>query len=350
MNRLSTLCCVVDDTELLLLFLMIFRLCTANVDGPNDTITYTQCLNDDGKMEADITVCKVTSERFIVIATDTMHRHVETLLRRKLDPTATKHVTVVDVTGAYAQLNIQGPKSRDLLARLTDSDVSNIGFPFRTAREIGIGYSRLLCARITYVGELGYELHIPCEHALDVYDRVISAGKEVGLVHAGLKALSSLRMEKAYRDYGHDMDNLDSLLEVGLGFTADTSKADGFVGDHHVIAQKLELKNNKGLRRRLLQVLLKDPQQMMFHGEVVWRDGVCVGDIRAASYGHTLGGAVGLCMVEAHHGQDERASSVVINNDYINTGKWEVEIGNHRYPATVSLAPMYDPKNARIKI
>lgn len=334
----------------LLLLSMFFRLCTANVDGPNDTITYTQCLNDDGKMEADITVCKMTSERFIVIATDTMHRHVETLLRRKLDPTATKHVTVVDVTGAYAQLNIQGPQSRDLLARLTDSDVSNIGFPFRTAREIGIGYSRLLCARITYVGELGYELHIPCEHALDVYDRVISAGKEVGLVHAGLKALSSLRMEKAYRDYGHDMDNLDSLLEVGLGFTADTSKADGFVGDHHVIAQKLELKNTKGLRRRLLQVLLKDPQQMMFHGEVVWRDGVCVGDIRAASYGHTLGGAVGLCMVEAHHGQDERASSAVINNDYINSGKWEVEIGNHRYPATVSLAPMYDPKNARIKI
>ena len=182
----------------------------------------------------------------------------------------------------------------------------------------------MLCARITYVGELGYELHIPCEHALDVYDRVISAGREVGLVHAGLKALSSLRMEKAYRDFGHDMDNMDSLLEVGLGFTADTSKADGFVGDHHVVAQKLELKNTKGLRRRLVQVLLKDSQQMMFHGEVVWRDGERVGDIRAASYGHTLGDAVGLCMVEAH-GQDERASSMVINNDYINSGKWEVE-------------------------
>lgn len=348
-----------------MLYIFLIRLCTANINGPIDTITYTQMLNDDGKMEADITVCKVNSERFIVIATDTMHRHVETLLKRNLDPTSTKHVTSLDVTGGYAQLNIQGPKSRQVMELLTDTDMSDEKFPFRTAKEIAIGYSRVLCARITYVGELGYELHIPCEHALDVFERINAISKDVGLVYAGLKALGSLRMEKGYRDYGHDMDNLDSLMEVGLGFTADFNKPNGFIGDKHVLEQKNELKLNKGLKRRLVQVLVKDPNPMMYHGEVIWRNNKRVGEIRAASYGHSLGGAVGLGMIELHHHSDTQDNSnsttttysnsnddnqIVINKEYIDTGSWEVEIANKKYPVTVSLNPMYDPKNVKIKL
>ncbi len=184
------------------------------MDGAPDTITYTQCLTEEGLMEADITVCKLPDQQYLVIATDTMHRHVETLLRRGLDPQTDKHVTVADVTGAYTQLNIQGPKSRELMQALTDCDMSNEAYPFRTAKEIAIGLARVLVTRITYVGELGYELHIPTEFALHVYERVTEVGKAHGLVHAGLKALSSLRLEKGYKDYGHDMDNCDSLIEV----------------------------------------------------------------------------------------------------------------------------------------
>jgi 4-methylaminobutanoate oxidase (formaldehyde-forming) len=318
-------------------------LCTANVDGEVDTITYTQFLNDDGCLEADVTVCKLSSDRFLVIATDTMHRHVDTWLQRNLDLSATKHVFHSDVTGGYAQLNIQGPLSRQVMEQLTDTDMSHDAFPFRMAKSIAVGLTTVLCARITYVGELGYELHIPSEHALTVYDQVNAAGKEFGLQHAGLKALSSLRMEKAYRDYGHDMDNLDSLLEVGLGFTADYKKEDGFIGKDHVVKQKAELKANKGLSRRMVQVLIpENPAVMMYHGEVLWRNGVRVGDVRAASYGHTLGGAVGLGMIEEQ-------SRVMVNKSYIEGGVWEVEVANRKYPICVSLTPMYDPKNLKIK-
>lgn len=322
------------------------RLCTANIDGDVDMITYTQFLNEDGCLEADVTVCKLASDKFLVIATDTMHRHVDTWLRRQLDPSATKHVFHSDVTGGYAQLNIQGPLSRHVMARLTDTDMSNEAFPFRTAKSIAVGLTTVLCARITYVGELGYELHIPAEHALTVYDMVTTAGKEFGLQPAGLKALSSLRMEKAYRDYGHDMDNLDSLMEVGLGFTADLQKEGGFIGMEHVVKQKAELKAKKGLSRRLVQVLVtENPSVMLYHGEVLWRNGVRVGDVRAASYGHTLGGAVGLGMVEG----DCDSQGVVVNKAYLEGGVWEVEVGNEKYPVRVSLAPMYDPKNLKIK-
>ena len=196
-------------------------LSTANVNGPNNTITYCQWLNDQGKMEADLTVTKLTEDKFYVVATDTMHRHVETWMKRNLNPIGDKHVCATDVTGGYAQLNVQGPKSRELMQLLTDCDMSNDAFPFRTAKEIDIGFAKVLCARITYLGELGYELHIPTEHALHVYERIVEKGSSVGLVHAGLKALASLRMEKAYRDYGHDMDNTDTLLEVHIYISCD---------------------------------------------------------------------------------------------------------------------------------
>ena len=320
------------------------HLCTADIDGDVNTITYTQFLNDTGCLEADVTVCKLAHNKFFVIATDTMHRHVGTWLQRNLNPSGDKHVFVSDVTGGFAQLNIQGPLSRNVMEKLTDTDMSHENFPFRMAKDISIGLARVLCARITYVGELGYELHIPAEYALCVYDEVIDAGKEFGLRHGGLKALGSLRMEKAYRDYGHDMDNLDSLLEVGLGFTADMQKAGGFIGKDHVAQQKAFLKEKKGLPRRLVQVLVvNNPNVMMFHGEVIWRNGKRVGDVRAASYGHTLGGAVGLAMIE-------EAGGILINKAYLAEGEWEVEIANEKFPVKVSLSPMYDPKNLKIKM
>ena len=172
------------------------------------------------------------------MASDTAHRHAETLDAPTHPGDA--HAFVTDVTSAFAQLNVQGPRSRELLQSMTSADLSNEAFPFRTAREIDIGYARVLCIRITYLGELGYELYIPAEQATHVYDRLVAAGAALGLRHAGLKALASLRMEKGYRDYGHDIDNTDSVLEAGLGFAVDLDKPGGFIGRDAVLAQKAD--------------------------------------------------------------------------------------------------------------
>ncbi|MGK2927192.1 MAG: GcvT family protein, partial [Lysobacterales bacterium] len=260
-------------------------------EGEGGRITYTQWLNDDGRLEADLTVIKFDAEKFMVVAADTAHRHVETWMKRHLADN--QHVLVTDVTAAYGQLNVQGPKSRELLQSLTSADLSNEAFPFRAVREIDIGLARVVCVRITYVGELGYELNIPAEQALHVYDRIVEAGQAFGLRHAGLKALASLRLEKAYRDYGHDIDNTDDPYAVGLGFAVDLGKSCDFIGKAACAARKAAAP----YARRLVQILLQDPEPLMHHAEVVLRDGVPVGDVRAASYGHTLGGAVGLAMV-----------------------------------------------------
>jgi len=304
-----------------------------HVNGKPGRITYTQWLNPAGTLEADLTVTKLDKDRFWVVASDTAHRHAETWLRRHIGDA---HAFVTDVTSGYAQINIQGPRSRELLASVTAADVSNEAFPFRAAAEIGIGFARVLCIRITYLGELGYELYIPAEQAVHVYDRLVHAGRAVGLRHAGLKALGSLRMEKGYRDYGHDIDNTDTVLEAGLGFAVALDKPGGFVGREAVLAQK----ERGPLRRRLIQVLLKDPAPLMFHAEVVLRNGRPAGYVRSASYGFTVGGAVGLAMIDA----DEP-----IDQAYLDVGEWTVQIGAAVYPAVASLRPLYDPGNKRIR-
>jgi 4-methylaminobutanoate oxidase (formaldehyde-forming) len=308
-----------------------------SVDGDKGVITYTQWLNEGGKLEADLTVTKLDDDRYWVVASDTAHRHVLTWMRRRFAAEPGAHAHVTDVTSGYAQINVQGPRSRELMQSITTADLSNAAFPFRCAREIDIGYARALCVRITYLGELGYELYIPAEQAVHVYERIVAAGENVGLVHAGLKALASLRMEKGYRDYGHDIDNTDSVLEAGLGFAVDMKKPGGFVGKEAVVAKK----EQGPLRRRILQVLVKDPDPMMFHAEIVHRNGKPVGYVRAASYGHTVGGAVGLAMIEAGEPIDAK---------YINDATWEVDIAGKKYPAIASMKPLYDPTNERVKM
>jgi 4-methylaminobutanoate oxidase (formaldehyde-forming) len=304
------------------------------VDGPPGLITYTQWLNEGGTIEADLTVTKLDDERFWVVASDTAHRHVETWLRRHIPDDA--HAFVTDVTSAHAQINVQGPRSREVLQRVTSADLSNEAFPFRTAREIDLGFARALCVRITYLGELGYELYVPAEQAVHAHDRIVAAGEPLGLRHAGLKALASLRMEKAYRDYGHDIDNTDSVLEAGLGFAVDWKKPGGFLGREALLARK----EAGPPTRRLTQILVKDPRPLLFHAEVVLRDGKPVGYIRAASYGFTLGGAVGLAMIEAGE---------PLTQAYLDAGRWEVDIAGTRYPAVASLRPLYDPDSRRVR-
>jgi 4-methylaminobutanoate oxidase (formaldehyde-forming) len=304
------------------------------VDGRAGVITYTPWLDETGRLQADLTVTKLGDDRFWVVASDTAHRHVETWLRRHIPDDA--HAFVTDVTSGHAQINVQGPRSRELLQSVTGADLSNEAFPFRAAREIEVGYARVLCIRITYLGELGYELYVPAEQGTHVYDLLVQAGEAVGLRHAGLKALASLRMEKGYRDYGHDIDNTDPVLDAGLGFVVALDKPGGFLGRDAVLAQKAAGPPT----RRLMQVLVTDPAPMMFHAEVVRRNGTPVGYVRAASYGHTLGGAVGLVMVEAGE---------PITQAYLDAGTWDVDIAGTRYPAVVSLKPLYDPEMKRIR-
>jgi 4-methylaminobutanoate oxidase (formaldehyde-forming) len=309
------------------------RISANHVNGEPGVITYTQWLNPGGTLEADLTVTKLAEDRFWVVASDTAHRHVETWMRRQFGDA---HAIATDVTAGYAQINIQGPLSRQLLASVTTVDVSNAAFGFRAAREVDIGFARVLCIRITYLGELGYELYVPASQAVGVYDRLVAAGEPLGLRHAGLKALSSLRMEKGYRDYGHDIDNTDTVLEAGLGFAVALDKP--FVGREAVLAQKAA----GPLRRRLVQILVTDESPLMFHAEVVRRDGVPAGYIRAASYGFTLGGAVGLAMVDT-------GTDAALDQAWLDAAEWTVEIGGSVYPARASLRPLYDPTNARIR-
>jgi 4-methylaminobutanoate oxidase (formaldehyde-forming) len=232
-------------------------------------------------------------------------------------------------------INLQGPKSRQLLGRVTHADISNEAFPYLTMQEIDVHYARVLAFRVTYLGELGYELYIPTEFAPTVFDVLVEAGKDLGLKHAGLQALNTLRIEKAYRDYGHDTDNTDTPLEAGLGFVVDFDKPGGFIGKEALLKQK----ESGLLKQRFVQFLLEDPEPLLFYGEQIYRDGIRVGYVRSGAYGFTLGGAVGLGFVENKDG---------VTADYIKNGNFEIEVNGKRYPAKASLRPMYDPKSVRV--
>jgi len=305
------------------------------VNDETGMITYTQWLNPLGLLEADLTVAKLEDEKFLVVVTDTMHRHAETWLRRHIPDDA--HAFVTDATSSMTQINIQGPKSRELLQAITSVDLSNEAFPFRAARDIDMGYARVLCIRITYAGELGYELYVPSEQAVHVYDRIVEEGTKHGLVHAGLSALGSLRLEKGYRDYGHDIDNTDNAFETGLGFAVALDKPDGFIGSEVAAEQKAAAPYS----RRLVQVLVEDPEPLLWHAEIIRRNGIAVGYVRAGSYGHTLGGAVGLAMIEPGE---------PVTPAYLKEGQWEIEIAGALYPCRCSLKPLYDPDMSRIRI
>jgi 4-methylaminobutanoate oxidase (formaldehyde-forming) len=307
---------------------------TNNVDGPVGKITYTEWLNERGTIEADLTVTRIAEETFMVICSDAAHRHVETWLRRHIP--SESHCIVTDVTSAYAMIDVQGPKSRLLLSRLTDVDLSNEAFPYMSMQEIDIGYAKALAFRVTYLGELGYELYIPTEFAPAVYDLLWESGQDLGLKNAGLQALNSLRLEKAYRDYGHDMDVTHTPLEAGLSFIVDFDKPGGFIGKEALFKQK----QTGASKKRIVQFLLEDPEPMLYYGEQIYRDGKWVGYIHSGGYGFTLGASVSLGMIEANE---------PITPDYIANGKFEIEVNSVRYPAQASLRPMYDPRSERVK-
>jgi heterotetrameric sarcosine oxidase gamma subunit len=311
------------------------QICANNVSVPIGRIVYTQWLNERGMIEADLTVTRLAEDQYLILTGDGTSTNVLAWLRRHIPPDA--HACVTNITPAYSVLNIQGPKSRDLLSRVTHADLSNDAFPFLSMQEIDIGYALVKALRITYVGELGWELYIPTEFSLHVFDTLVETGKEYGLRHMGLQALDTLRLEKAYRDYGNDIDNKDTPLEVGLSFFVDFDKPGGFIGKEALLNRK-----EAGLKYRLVQFLLEDEQPIVYYGEPIYRNSERVGYIMSGGYGHTLGGAVGVGPVDN--------GGEIVTADYIKSGNYEIEVAGERFPAKASLRPMYDPKLDRVRI
>lgn len=312
------------------------RVCAANVSVPVGRIVYTQWLNQAGGIIADLTVTRLAETRFMVVVTDTIHRRIAAWIGRNTRDD--EFLTLTDMTAATTLMTVQGPRSRELLQGLSSVDLSNAAFPYMTAQEIDLGYAQVTALRVTYVGELGYELHVPADLALTVYDTLAVAGGAYGYRNVGMAALSSLRLEKAYRDMGVDIDNTDTPFDVGLGFAVAMDKPGGFIGRDAL--QRLRDAQVGPPKRRLVQVLVEDPEPLLYHNEPILRDGRWFGYNRAGAYGHTLGGAVGLAMVEDEAG---------IPADAIENGRFEVDINGVRYPARASLRPMYDPDRLRIK-
>jgi 4-methylaminobutanoate oxidase (formaldehyde-forming) len=310
------------------------QIATAQIDVAIGRCVYTQFLNEAGGIEADLTVTRLAADRFLVVTAAFTLPHVEAWIRDHIPEPA--RCTVCDVSDAYAMLNVQGPESRALLASLSNDDFSNAAFPFGTCREVRIGYQSLLAVRLTFVGELGFELYVPTSFALPVYDALLAAGARFGLQHCGYHTLNSLRIEKAYRDWPHDIGPADTPLEAGLAFSCDFRKEPGFIG-----REALRLARAAGLpKRRLVQFQLEDPEPMLYHNEPIYRDGERVGFITSGMYGHHLGAAIGLGYVAHPHG---------VSDEHIAAGRFEIQLPRVRVPARASLKPLYDPSSARVR-
>lgn len=318
-----------DDAESVL-----NRICANNVSVPVGRIVYTQWLNERGGIEADLTVTREGLKRFLVVTAAATQVRDFAWLNRHI-PEGAK-ATAIDVSSAYSVLGMMGPKSRDLLGRLTDADLSNSAFPFATSKVIDLGYAKVRASRITYVGELGWELYIPTEFVQGVYDLLVEEGVAFDLRLAGYHAMNSLRMEKGYRHWGHDITDEDTPLESGLGFAVAWSKPEGFIGRDALLRQR-----DMGPRRRMVHVALNDPAVLIYHNEPIWRDGRLVGRITSGMFGHTIGTCLGLGYVTNPDGTVDAA--------FLESGNFEVEVAGVHVPARASLRAFYDPSHSRVK-
>ena len=309
------------------------HLCAGNVDVPVGKLVYTHMLNRRGGIEADITVNRLSEDRFLIISSATVHARDKAWIERQLGD---GHVTLTDVTSGYAVLSLQGPGSRQILSSVSGADLSSESFPFATSREIDLGYARVIANRLTYVGELGWELHIPTEFAQHVFDTVWQAGADFGLTAAGYHALEHLRSERAYREYELDLTPDDTPFEAGLGFAVKLDKPGGFIGREALLKQK----EQGELRKRLVMFKLRDPEPVLFHEEPIWMNGEIVGYISSGAYGFTLGASVGMGYVRHQDG---------VTKDLVKSAEWEIEIACERHAAEASLSAFFDPRGERVK-
>lgn len=309
------------------------RICANDMDVAEGRIVYTQMLNAKGGIECDLTVTRLSETAFfLVVPGATLQRDLSWLRRHVNDA----FVVITDVTAAEAVLPLMGPLARELLSRVSPNDFSNEVHPFGTAREIEIGMGLARAHRVTYVGELGWELYVSSDQAPHVFETLVEAGSDLGLRLCGLHAMDSCRIEKAYRHFGHDITDEDHVLEAGLGFAVRTNKPADFIGRDAVLRKREE-----GLSRRLMQFRLTDPELLLYHNEPILRDGRMVGFLTSGNYGHALGGAVGLGYVPcAEPGEAP---------DAMTASSYAIEVAGLVAEAQVSLTPMYDPGSTRVR-
>ncbi|MEL6746570.1 MAG: FAD-dependent oxidoreductase, partial [Pseudomonadota bacterium] len=307
------------------------RLCANQMDVEAGRLIYTQMLNQKGGIESDLTVTRLAENSYLlVVPAATVQRDLAWLRRHVGDE---EFVVVNDMTANEAVLCVMGPNSRALLSAVSPHDFSNENHPFGTAREIEIGMGLARAHRVSYVGELGWELYVSADQATHVFEAIEAAGADHGLKMCGLHTLDSCRIEKAFRHYGHDITDEDHVLEAGLGFAVKTKKGE-FIGRDAVLR-----KREDGLERKMLQFKLTEAEPLLFHNEPIVRDGKIVSYLTSGNYGHHLGAAVGLGYVPC---KGEATESLLASS-------YEIEIAGTRVTAEASLKPMYDPTSARMR-
>ena len=310
-------------------------LCTADMAVCPGRVVYTGMLNGRGGYESDVTVTRLSPDEYLVVTSSASVERDRDWIARHVR--ADQHVAVTDVTSALAVYGVMGPSSRALLTKLSRADLSNEAFPFSTSREIDVGYATVRATRITYVGELGWELYVAPELAVEVYESLLDAGRELGIAQAGYYAMNSLRLEKGYRAFGSELTPERNPAEAGLLFACKLRSPVAFLGREGVEKARAE-----GVRRKLMSFVLDDPEVMMWGGELVVRDGAAVGLVTSAAWGETLGACVGLAYVWRRDGG-------LVTQDYLESGRYEIDVAGTLSPATLSLRPPYDPNGVRIK-
>ena len=306
------------------------HVCGGDMSVPVGKIVYTQFLNRSGGIEADVTVTRLSETAYLVVTPAATRLADETWLRRHLGARA---VVITDVTAAEGVLAVMGPNARTLMQAVSPNDFSNDANPFGSARNIEIGLGLARAHRVSYVGELGWEIYVGSDMAGHVFETILNAGQDMGLKLCGMHMMDCARIEKAFRHFGHDITCEDNVLEAGLGFAVKTAKPD-FIGRAAVLEKK-----ESGLNNRLVQFLLNDPEPLLYHNEPILRDGQIVGYLSSGAYGHHLGAALGMGYVPC---QGESAQAVLASS-------YEIDVAGTRVPATASLKPLYDPTGERVR-
>lgn len=306
------------------------RVCGNDMAVPEGRIVYTQFLNQRGGIEADVTVTRLSESAFLVVTPAATRLADETWLRRHVGD---DRVVITDVTAGEGVLAVMGPRAREVMQAVSPNDYSNEAHPFGAAREIELGLGLARAHRVSYVGELGWEIYVSADMAAHAFETLAEAGAGAGMRLCGMHMMDCARAEKAFRHFGHDITCEDHVLEAGLGFAVKTAKP-AFIGRDAVLA-----KREAGLQKRLVQFLLTDPEPLLYHNEPILRDGEIVGYLSSGAYGHHLGGAVGLGYVPC---AGESAEAVLASS-------YEIDVAGVRVAARASLKPLYDPTGARVR-
>ncbi len=299
---------------------------------PVGKIVYTQFLNSRAGIEADVTVTRLSETAYLVVTPAATRLADETWMRRNQ---GNFNVVITDVTAGEGVLAVMGPNARKLLEKVSPNDFSNDVNPFGTAQEIELGMGLARVHRVTYVGELGWEIYVSSDMAGHAFETLHEAGQDMGLKLCGMHMMDSCRIEKGYRHFGHDITCEDHVIDAGLGFAVKVDKGCDFIGREAVIARK-----ESGPKNRLVQFKLTDAEPLLFHNEPILRDGQNVGYLCSGNYGHTLGAAVGLGYVPC---EGETAADLLAST-------FEIDVCGTKVRAEASLKPMYDPKSERAKV